>query len=65
MMLKYAGVNDIKFKVVESVKEMLFPQKNEVHYIGGSDILPPPLEAEEEAEALLRLENNDVAVKAL
>ena len=62
MMLKYAGVNDIKFKVVESVKEMLFPQKNEVHYIGGSDILPPPLEAEEEAEALLRLENNDVAV---
>ena len=65
MMLKYAGVNDIKFKVVESVKGMLFPQKNEVHYIGGSDILPPPLEAEEEAEALLRLENNDVAVKAL
>lgn len=29
---------------------------NEVHYIGGSDVLPPPLECEEENEAINGLE---------
>lgn len=65
MVLNCAGVTELKFKVVEGVKEVLFSKRNEIHYIGGSEILPPPLEAEEEAEALERLEQNDVAVKAL
>ena len=35
----------------------------EVHYIGGADVLPPPLEADEEALAinLLSLENDSAA----
>lgn len=65
MVLNCIGVSDIKFKMVESMKGVLFPKKNEVHYIGGSEILPPPLEAEEEAEALNRLIENDASVKAL
>lgn len=65
MVLNCAGVNELKFKMVESMKGMLFSKRNEIHYIGGSEILPPPLEAEEEAEALSRLEQNDVSVKAL
>ena len=32
-----------------------FPEKQEVYYIGGSDILPPPLEVEEEAKAIEQL----------
>ena len=31
---------------------MLFPSQGEVHYIGGADILPPPLEAEEEGRMI-------------
>ncbi len=38
---------------------------DEIYYIGGSDILPPPLEKEEEAEALLRLAGGDENVRQL
>lgn len=36
---------------------------NEIFYIGGNDILPPPLAAEEEAELLDSLEEGDSSVK--
>ncbi len=36
-----------------------------VHYIGGSDILPPPLKGEEEQAALERLEQADEQAKRL
>ena len=36
-----------------------------VYYIGGSDVLPPPLKGKEEAEALERLELGDEAAKQL
>ena len=46
---------------------MVFPEKQEVYYIGGSDILPPPLEMEEEARAIEQLcsEHNEHARKQL
>ena len=65
MVLNYVSMNELKFKMVESVKGVLFPKRNEIHYIGGAEILPPPLEAEEEADALLRLEQEDMSVKGL
>ena len=34
---------------------ILFPESQEIHYIGGAEILPPPLEVEEENEAIMRL----------
>ncbi len=34
---------------------MLWQKKGEVHYIGGADILPPPLESKREAEMISRL----------
>ena len=34
-------------------------EKPGVHYIGGSDVLPPPLTKEREAELLARLEDED------
>ncbi|NLU32041.1 MAG: RNA polymerase sporulation sigma factor SigE [Clostridiaceae bacterium] len=36
---------------------------NEIYYIGGNDILPPPLQAQEEAELLESLEAGDNSVK--
>ncbi len=36
-----------------------------VHYIGGSDVLPPPLKGQQEQEALEKLENGDPDAKQL
>ena len=36
-----------------------------VFYIGGSDVLPPPLKGQEEADALALLEKGDEAAKSL
>ncbi len=41
---------------VKFVLPILFPEKQDVHYIGGTDILPAPLEQEEENEAIACLE---------
>ena len=38
-------------------------QVGEVHYIGGSDVLPPPLKGKEEQEALEALEKGEEAAK--
>ncbi len=39
--------------------------ENEVYYIGGNDILPPPLPPEEEGALLEDLENGDMSVKRI
>ena len=38
---------------------LLLCREPEVHYIGGSDTLPPPLPREEETEVIARLEQGD------
>lgn len=55
MMIKVAVPNQFKLKVIPNFRTLLFPERGDVHYIGGSDILPAPLEAEEEADAIGRL----------
>ena len=35
------------------------PEEKSVFYVGGSDVLPPPLESEEERKMLLRLGEGD------
>ncbi|MBQ7800762.1 MAG: RNA polymerase sporulation sigma factor SigE [Oscillospiraceae bacterium] len=40
----------------------LIPERN-IFYIGGSDILPPPLKGQEEQDALLALEQGDEGAK--
>ncbi|MBQ2276713.1 MAG: RNA polymerase sporulation sigma factor SigE [Lachnospiraceae bacterium] len=52
--------------MVHSVKNLLFSPKGEIHYIGGSEVLPPPLEASEEAKVLAQLGGEyDEKVKTL
>ena len=50
------------FKIWETIRQLFY---KEVHYIGGSDVLPPPLKGEQEKEALAALEQGDEAVKQL
>ena len=53
--------------MVPTFRTFLFPETKDVHYIGGSDILPAPLEAEEEAKAIeaLGTETEEKARKLL
>ena len=55
MIIKVAIPNQIQLKVVPRVKSMFLAQKGEIHYIGGSEILPPPLNPVEESEAIHNL----------
>ncbi len=41
--------------MVPSIKNLLWDRDGEIHYIGGADVLPAPLEAEEEAEVIADL----------
>ena len=48
MVIKMSVNKGLHFKMVPSIKNMLLTQKGEVHYIGGAEVLPPPLETYEE-----------------
>lgn len=48
-----------RLTVMQSMASMFLMPKMEVHYIGGADILPAPLEPEEEKELLEKLEEVD------
>lgn len=55
MMIKVAVPDQFKLKVMPTFRTIFFPEKKDIHYIGGSDVLPAPLEAEEETEAISHL----------
>lgn len=52
MIIKIAVPNQFKLKVMSDFRTLLFPDKQDVHYIGGSEVLPAPLEVEEEKMAI-------------
>ncbi len=56
MLVKVAIPKQIQFKIVPNLPEMLFCKQQEIHYIGGSEVLPPPLEPEEENAAIEQLD---------
>lgn len=61
-------VSNDKFKLtmMKNVASMFFMPKKEIHYIGGADILPPPLEPEEEHKLLEKLGAiDDTEVKSI
>ncbi len=66
MIIKIAIPGRIQFKMIRRGK-LLLPQKGDVHYIGGAEVLPPPLEGEKEAEVIndLGTEYDDVAKSVL
>ncbi|MDD3403451.1 MAG: RNA polymerase sporulation sigma factor SigE [Hespellia sp.] len=67
MLVKVAVPNQFQLKVVPNFKNLFFSKNREIHYIGGSEILPAPLEAEDESRAIRRLgtEEREDAKKTL
>ena len=48
MVLKVMSPGNFRFRVVPTLRNLMLLRQQEIHYIGGADVLPPPLEAEEE-----------------
>ena len=55
MYIKIYKSKQIQFKWIPTICQMVFGPKNEVHYIGGTEVLPPPLEPEEDMEDLISI----------
>lgn len=67
MILKVAIPGRVQFRLVRREGRFLFGRQGDIHYIGGAEVLPPPLEAEEEGEMIRSLgtEEEDSAKAAL
>ena len=50
-------------KVIQFLQRCGICSLNTTYYIGGTDVLPPPLKGQEEQDALIRLENGEEAAK--
>ena len=66
-MIKVAVPHQFKLKVIPDLKTLFFVDRKDIHYIGGSDILPAPLEAAAEKKAIkdLGTEKDENARKIL
>ncbi len=51
MIIKIAIPGKLQFKMTRR-DNFLLPQKGDVHYIGGAEVLPPPLEGDKEMEVI-------------
>ena len=52
-------------KLMQFLTKIFLLRQETVHYIGGSDVLPPPLKGTEEQDALEGLERGDESAKQL
>ena len=59
MLIKIAVQGKMMFRMVTSIRELLFGRKGEIHYIGGAEVLPPPLDLEEESRMLELLDTEE------
>ena len=55
MLIKVSVPNHFQFKVMPTIKNMMLLKQGDVHYIGGADVLPAPLDTEEEAMVIADL----------
>ena len=52
MLAKASIPQTLPVQMLAPVSEFMWRRKNEIHYIGGSEVLPAPLEPEKEAQAI-------------
>jgi RNA polymerase sporulation-specific sigma factor len=52
MYIKVSMANHFKLRVIPTIQNVMFSKQGDVHYIGGTEVLPPPLEPEREAEVI-------------
>ncbi|HBI72009.1 MAG TPA: RNA polymerase sporulation sigma factor SigE [Lachnospiraceae bacterium] len=52
MLLKLSIQNKFQFRMIPDFRTIIFGQRGEIHYIGGAEVLPPPLDSVREAEVI-------------
>ncbi len=55
MVLKVVMPGKAQFRLWQRETGLLFAKQGDIHYIGGTDVLPPPLESERENECIRQL----------
>lgn len=55
MLLRVSVQNKFRFRMIPNLAALLLGKYGEIHYIGGSEVLPPPYSLEEEAQAIAAL----------
>ena len=65
MVIKVSVPGQFQFKLLPTMRNLMFSGQSEVHYIGGSDILPSPLNMEDEAWYLERLIDGDQEARTI
>ena len=65
MIVKIAMPQRFQLKMAAGFGDVLLRRTNEVHYIGGTDVLPPPLEPEQEQQLIAMLgQENDAKARS-
>lgn len=59
MLLKISIPNKFHFRVIPNFKSFMFGPRGDIHYIGGAEVLPPPLSPIEESEIIGKLGTED------
>lgn len=66
MLLKISLPNKFQFRVIPDLKQILLGQRGDIHYIGGAEVLPAPLDTEEESTVIRCLgTDRDTEAKAV
>ena len=59
MLLRISMPGKFQFRMISDWKNLLFHSGGDIHYIGGAEILPAPLDAEEEAACIEELRSGN------
>ena len=59
MILKVVMPGMAQFRLTQKENGLLFAKQGDIHYIGGTDVLPPPLTGERENECIQKLVGED------
>ncbi len=58
MLIKVSLPHGFQLRMVPSFRNFLMKKQGDIHYIGGAEVLPPPLDSEEEALVIADLDTD-------
>lgn len=61
MYIKIAIPDHFQMKLIPTLQNIMLLKKGDIHYIGGAEVLPPPLDIEAEARCIEQLAEEDSA----
>lgn len=59
MVAETINTQQFKINIISNFQNIFFHPRKEIHYIGGTDVLPAPLDANEEQKMIEALETNE------